>query len=228
MSGGNITLIKQIKHSFFPIDEIIYTPNILFSPTHFHNMKLDYPLIGLVMRKCVYLSSANEDVVFCWVPGLTAIMDNEKVDLAPKSALDLPQTRLGLGIPYSDFKFHSNQCIFSTWQDDCNGALYNKPHYQASSGRLAVLLQTVQKRLGCVMSFSHQPFIYNSLFYLKERASTSVWVLSVYTDNVSHAGGMWSFQANKERYIWTPKSWCILCWGVVKHSFIPIQNIIMP
>ena len=29
-----------------------------------HNMKLDHPLIGLVVRKYVFLSSANKDLVF--------------------------------------------------------------------------------------------------------------------------------------------------------------------
>ena len=44
----------------------------------------------------------------------------------PKSALDLPHAKFG--VPYSDFKHLISQYIFSTWQDDWNGAVVNKLH----------------------------------------------------------------------------------------------------
>ena len=45
---------------------------------------------------------------------------------ASKSALDLP--RANVGVPYTDFKYLISQYIFSTWQDDWNGAVMNKLH----------------------------------------------------------------------------------------------------
>ena len=41
-------------------------------------------------------------------------------------ALDLPRAKVG--VPYNDFKHCINQYIFSTWQDDWNGAVSNKLH----------------------------------------------------------------------------------------------------
>ena len=51
---------------------------------------------------------------------------NEKADSAAKSALDLPRAKVG--VPYTDFKYLISQYIFSTWQDDWNGAVMNKLH----------------------------------------------------------------------------------------------------
>ena len=89
-------------------------------------MKLEHPLIGLVIRKCVFLNIAKKDIVLCWVPSHTGVKGNEKADSAAKSALELPRAKVG--IPYNDFKHCINQYIFSTWQDDWNGAILNKLH----------------------------------------------------------------------------------------------------
>ena len=62
--------------------------------------------------------------MFCWVPSHTGIKGNEKADFAAKSVLDLPHTKVG--VPYTDFKHLISQYIFSTWQDDWNGAVANK------------------------------------------------------------------------------------------------------
>ena len=91
-----------------------------------HHMKLEHPLIGMVIRKCVFLNIAKKDIVFCWVPSHTGIRGNEKADSAAKSALDLPRDKVG--VPYNDFKHCINQYILSTWQDDWNGAVMNKLH----------------------------------------------------------------------------------------------------
>ena len=56
-----------------------------------HHMKLEHPLIGMVIRKCVFLNIAKKDIVFCWVPSHTGIRGNEKADSAAKSRLDLPR-----------------------------------------------------------------------------------------------------------------------------------------
>ena len=89
-----------------------------------HHMKLEHPLIGMVIRKCLFLNIAKKDIVLCWVPSHTGIKGNEKADSAAKSALDLPRAKVG--VPYNDFKHCINQYIFSTWQDDWNGAVANK------------------------------------------------------------------------------------------------------
>ena len=89
-------------------------------------MKLEHPLIGMVIRKCVFLNIAKKDIVFCWVPSHTGIKGNEKADLAAKPALDLPRAKVG--VPYTDFKYLIGQYIFSTWQDDWNGAVINNLH----------------------------------------------------------------------------------------------------
>ena len=60
-------------------------------------MKLEHPLIGMVIRKCVFLNIAKKDIVFCWVPSHTGIKGNEKAHSAAKSALDL--TRAKFGVP---------------------------------------------------------------------------------------------------------------------------------
>ena len=78
------------------------------------------------IRKCVFLNIAKKDIVFCWVPSHIGIKDNEKADSAAKSALELPRAKVG--VPYNDFKHCINQYIFSTWQDDWNGAILNKLH----------------------------------------------------------------------------------------------------
>ena len=81
-------------------------------------MKLEHPLIGMAIRKCVFLNIAKKDIVFCWVLSHTGIKGNEKADSAAKSALDLPRAKVG--VPYTDFKHLISQYIFSTWQDDWN------------------------------------------------------------------------------------------------------------
>ena len=75
---------------------------------------LEHPLIGMVIRKCVFLNFANKDILFRWVPKHIGIRGNEKADSAAKSALDLP--RFKVGVPYTAFKQHINQYIISTWQ----------------------------------------------------------------------------------------------------------------
>ena len=84
-------------------------------------MKLEHPLIGMVIRKCVFLNFDKKDIVFCWVPRHNGIMGYEKADFAAKSALNFSRTKVG--VPYSDFKHCISQDILSTWQDDWNSAV---------------------------------------------------------------------------------------------------------
>ena len=91
-----------------------------------HHMKLEHPLIGMVIRKCVFFNIAKKEKQMCWVPNHTGIKGNEKADLAAKSALDLPRAKIG--VPYTDFKHLISQYIFSTCQEDWNGTVMNKLH----------------------------------------------------------------------------------------------------
>ena len=71
-----------------------------------------------------------------------------------------------------------------------------------SSQRLAVLLQAVPKGWNSLVSCPHRSYTFDPFIYLEERSSTSVWALSVYSDSSPHFGGVQSFCARKERYIW--------------------------
>ena len=78
------------------------------------------------IRKCVFLNIDNKDIIFGWVPSHVGIRVNEKADSAAKSAMDLPRAKVG--VPCSGFKYLISQYMFSTWQDDLNGAVVNKLH----------------------------------------------------------------------------------------------------
>ena len=82
-----IKALEQIKYS--NVSKYIVFTDSLSCIQALHHMKLEHPLIGMVIRKCVVLNSAKKDIVFCWVPSHTDIKGNEKADSAAKSALDL-------------------------------------------------------------------------------------------------------------------------------------------
>ena len=75
-------------------------------------MKREHPLIGMVIRKCVFLNFANKDIIFCWVPRHIGIRGNEKTDSAAKFALDLHRAKVV--VPYNDFKHCISQYFVST------------------------------------------------------------------------------------------------------------------
>ena len=90
-------------------------------------MKLEYPLIGMVIRKCVFLKVDNKNIIlWCCVPSHTCIGDKEMADSAAKSALELSHAKVG--VPYADLKHCICQYILSAWQDDWNGTGANKLH----------------------------------------------------------------------------------------------------
>ena len=95
-------------------------------------MKLEHPLIEIVIRNCVFLNCAHSDIIIFWVLSHIDIKGNEKADSAAKSALDLPPVKVG--VPYTDSKHYIRQYLFSTWQ---------------GNWRLAVHLQAV--KLSCVV-----------------------------------------------------------------------------
>ena len=51
-------------------------------------MKLEHPLIGMVMQTCVVLNVANKDIIFGWVPSHIGIRGSDKAGSAAKSALE--------------------------------------------------------------------------------------------------------------------------------------------
>ena len=173
-------------------------PNTLFWQTHFRVSKLynlwswNIPWLGW------WYWYAEKDIVFCWIPSHTGIKGTEKADFAAMSALDLPCTKVG--VPYTDFKNLISQYIFSTWQDDWNGAVMNKLH---SAKPVLGEWQSSYRRCRkdevvlCRARIGH-----THLTHLEERSSTSVWALSVYSDSSPHCGGVQSFWSRKERYIW--------------------------
>ena len=82
--------------------------------------------IGMVIRRSVFLNCANKDIMFCWVPSHIGIRGNGKTDSVAKSALDFPHVMVG--VPNTDYIYHINQYILSTWHEDWNGAVVNKLH----------------------------------------------------------------------------------------------------
>ena len=119
-----ITALEEIKNAS-ESKFIIFTDSLSCLQALLY-MKLEHPLIGMAIRKCVFLNIANKDIILCWVPSHVGIRGNEKADSAAKSALDLPHAQVG--VPYTDFKLLISQYIFSTWQDDWNGAVTNRLH----------------------------------------------------------------------------------------------------
>ena len=100
--------IKNVSASKF----IIFTDSLSCLQALLY-MKLEQPLIGMVIRKYVSLNIATKNIILCWVPSHVGIRGNEKADSAAKSALDLPRAKDG--VPYTDFKHLISQYIFSTW-----------------------------------------------------------------------------------------------------------------
>ena len=119
-----ITALEEIKNAS-ESKFIIFTDSLSCLQALLY-MKLEHPLIGMAIRKCVFLNIANKDIILCWVPSHVGIRGNEKADSAAKSALDLPHAQVG--VPHTDFKLLISQYIFFTWQDDWNGAVANRLH----------------------------------------------------------------------------------------------------
>ena len=103
-----IKALEEIKNAF-PSKCILFTDSLSC-------------LQALLYMKLEHI--ANKDIIFYGYPAI--FRGNEKADSAAKSALDLP--RVKVGVLYSDFKHLISQYIFSTWQDDWNGAVANKLH----------------------------------------------------------------------------------------------------
>ena len=133
--------------------------------------KLEHPLIGMAIRKCVFLNIAKKDIVFCWVPSHTGLKGNEKADSTAKSALDLPHAQVG--VLYTDFKHLISQYIFST--NDCNGVVANMLHsVKPVLGDWQSSYRQYRKDEVVFVWCLYRPYIYDSFIHPKEGSSTSV------------------------------------------------------
>ena len=65
-------------------------------------MKLEHPLIGMVIRKCVFFNSVKKYIILCWLHSHVGIKGNEKANSAVKCTLDLPRSIVG--VTYTDVK----------------------------------------------------------------------------------------------------------------------------
>ena len=63
-----------------------------------HYMKLEHPLIGIVIRRCV-LNYANKEFVVVVVVVESLLEVTKKADFAAKSARELPRAKVG--VPYN-------------------------------------------------------------------------------------------------------------------------------
>ena len=119
-----ITALEEIKNAS-ESKFIIFTDSLSCLQALLY-MELEHPLIGMAIRKCVFLNIANKDIILCWVPSHVGIKGNKKGRFSCQVCLDLPHAQVG--VPYTDFKHLISQYTFSTWQDDWNGAVANKLH----------------------------------------------------------------------------------------------------
>ena len=65
---------------------IVFTDSLLCCQA-LQSMKLEHPLIGMVIRKCLFLKFDNKNIIFCWVPSHTGTGGNEKADSGFNAAL---------------------------------------------------------------------------------------------------------------------------------------------
>ena len=91
---------------------IMFTGSLFYLQALQH-MKLEHPLIGMVIWKCVFLNFAKNNIIFCWVPRHIGIKGNDRADSAAKSALDFPHVKVG--VPNTDFKHHINHITYYTY-----------------------------------------------------------------------------------------------------------------
>ena len=90
-------------------------------------MKQEHPLIGMVIRKCVFLILLIKTLFYVGYLAILVLEVTKKRKTSAKSVLDLPHAKVG--VPYNDFKHCINQYILSSWQDDWNGAVANKLYF---------------------------------------------------------------------------------------------------
>ena len=147
-------------------------------------MKVEDPLIGMVIRTCVFYLLPIKTLCSVGYPVILALGVMKRQTLLP--SLDLP--RVKVGVLYTDFKLHISHYILSTWQDDWNGAVAS--FCQADPGDLAVLFQAVQEGWNCLVLCPHRSYTLDPFAYVEEASSTSSLALSVHCDFSQHFAGM--------------------------------------
>ena len=136
-------------------------------------------------KKVCLSNLANKDITFCWVPNHVGIRANEK---AVKSALDLPH--VNVGVSNSDFKHHINQYILSSWQNDSNGTVANKLHsVKPVLGDWQSSYRQCRKD-DIVLSHACMGHTHLTHSYILCKDLPPQCALSVYSDSLSHFGGV--------------------------------------
>jgi hypothetical protein len=89
-----------------------------------HGTNLKNPRIMDILEKCHFLSLANRDVDFCWLPSHVGISGNERADTAAKAALHLNIS--AFQSPYTDYKQTVTVFFTNIWQNHWNNITFNK------------------------------------------------------------------------------------------------------
>jgi len=75
-----------------------------------YGFKLDSDLVQNFLKDYAILAKNGKNIILCWIPSHVGILGNEKADVAAKSALFLPVTRMKL--PATDMYPRINKLIF--------------------------------------------------------------------------------------------------------------------
>ena len=71
-----IKALEEIKNSV--ASKFIGFTDLLSCLQALQSMKLEHPLIGIVIQKCVFLNFAKKNnIIFCWVPSHIGIRGNK-------------------------------------------------------------------------------------------------------------------------------------------------------
>ena len=91
-----------------------------------YGFKLDSDLVQNFLKDYAILAKNGKNIILCWIPSHVGILGNEKADVAAKSALFLPVTRMKL--PATDMYPCATKLIFDEWQEVWNCCAGNKLH----------------------------------------------------------------------------------------------------
>ena len=88
--------------------------------------KLELNLVYQSIKDYSHLTESGKRIVVCWIPSHVNITGNERADLAAKSAVTLPITKMK--IPATEHIPRVSQFCLKEWQDILNCCEGNKLH----------------------------------------------------------------------------------------------------
>jgi len=88
--------------------------------------KLELNLVYQSIKDYSHLTESGKRIVVCWIPSHVNITGNERADLAAKSAVTLPITKMK--IPATEHSPRVSQFCLKEWQDILNCCEGNKLH----------------------------------------------------------------------------------------------------